>query len=243
MYTQAELDCLDPTRIPEHIAIIPDGNRRWAKRQELSVEKGHKQGADILMQTLRAAKKIGVKTLTFYTFSTENWNRSESEVEGLMWLIESYLESEMATMAEESVRLSTIGQVDKLGQSLQTTLQRAKALTEECHEIELVLALNYGARDEMVRACRKIAQEVAMGQIQPQDIDEATLSRRLDTYLWKDPDLLIRTSGECRLSNFLLWQLSYAEIYLSSVYWPDFTPQHLLEAVLSYQERDRRLGE
>lgn len=229
--------------VPEHVAIIPDGNRRWAKKKAFSILKGHETGTDVLMEVLRAAKKIGIKTLTFYGFSTENWFRPKTEVKGLMWLIESYLEKQLSTMLEEGVQFHTIGQIEGLPESLQNQIARSKRATAHCQEIHLVLALNYGGKDEIVRACRKIASEVASSQIKVEEIDETLLSKRLDTHLWKDPDLLIRTSGECRLSNFLLWQMAYGEIYLSPVLWPDFTPEHLQDAVKSYQMRERRRGE
>lgn len=242
MYSPEELKRVDPSRIPYHVAMIPDGNRRWAKKQALEVQKGHQEGADVLMDTLRAAKELGIRAMTFYTFSTENWSRPEYEVRGLLALIENYLETEMPTMLAEGVRFHTIGNIHPLPESLQKVIAKAKSATTHCKSIDLILALNYGSRDEIVRACRKIACALASGQIKEEEIDERFVATMLDTPSWKDPDLLIRTSGEARLSNFLLWQLSYAEIYLTHVLWPDFRPCHLLEAVLDYQKRDRRCG-
>lgn len=236
------MSSLDPSRIPYHVALIPDGNRRWAKKQALSVQKGHSQGADSLMEILRAGKNIGIKVMTFYTFSTENWNRSESEMGALFALIENYLENELSTMLKEGIRFHTIGEETALPESLQKMIQKAKKETVSCQEIDFVLALNYGARNEIVRACRKIGRALASGEIKEEEIDEKLMSRMLDTPLWKDPDLLIRTSGEARLSNFLLWQLSYTEIYLTPTLWPDFTPKELIDAVIDFQKRDRRCG-
>lgn len=242
MFSQEELLLLDPSKIPSHVAIIPDGNRRWARNQELAVESGHREGADILMDTLRAAKAIGIKTLTFYTFSTENWNRPGPEIEGLMWLIESYLHEELSTMLHEGVRFHTIGEIEQLPESLQNQIAKSKEATQDQTKINLVLALNYGSRNEIVRACRKIASRVASGDINQDEISEEIFKTSLDTHLWDDPDLLIRTSGEYRLSNFLLWQMSYGEVFVTPVLWPDFTPKHLLEAISSFQKRERRLG-
>lgn len=242
MLSIEDLQRLDPARIPHHIAIIPDGNRRWAREQELSVQKGHREGADILMDTLRAAKAIGVRVVTFYTFSTENWSRPSEEVEGLMWLIETYLENELPNMVVEGIRFDTIGDLDLLPDSLRRRIELTKEMTAEQGKIDLILALNYGSRNEIVRTCRKLAAKVASGMIKEEDITEAMITQNLDTFRWKDPDLLIRTSGENRLSNFLLWQLSYGEMYLTPVLWPDFTPRHLLDAVFDFQKRERRLG-
>lgn len=242
MFSTDELQLLDSAKIPSHVAIIPDGNRRWARNQELGVESGHREGADILMDTLRAAKAIGIQTLTFYTFSTENWNRPGSEIDGLMWLIESYLHEELSTMLQEGVRFHTIGEIEQLPKSLQDQIKKSKDATKDQTKINLVLALNYGSRNEIVRACRKIASRVASGDINHDEITEETFKTNLDTHLWEDPDLLIRTSGEYRLSNFLLWQMSYSEVFVTPVLWPDFTPKHLLEAISNFQKRERRLG-
>lgn len=241
-FTKEEIDSLVPERIPPHVAIIPDGNRRWAKKQEMSVQKGHKEGADILMDVLRGSKEIGIKAVTFYTFSTENWLRPESEVDGLMWLIETYLKNELQTMREEGVRFNAIGDISRLPQSLQETIAVTLEETRKHDKIDLILALNYGARDELARACKSISGLVLEGKLQPQDIDEKMISAHLDTRRFPDPDLLIRTSGENRISNFLLWQLSYAEIYVTPSFWPDFTPHDLLNAVKDYQKRERRRG-
>lgn len=228
--------------IPRHVAIIPDGNRRWAKRNELNASDGHRQGADGLMDIVRAAKSAGVEAITFYSFSTENWNRSEVEVEGLMWLIENYLENQLSTLIKEGVCFRAIGDLKPLPDSLKTRLNFTTEATAHLNKIHLTLALNYGSRDEMVRACRKLASQVASQKINANEITEKMISQSLDTAMLPELDLLIRTSGECRVSNFLLWQLSYAEIVISPVLWPDFTPAHFLDALEVYKKRERRKG-
>lgn len=228
--------------IPRHIAIIPDGNRRWAKEQSLEARAGHEEGADGLLDIVRAAKHLGVEAISFYTFSTENWNRSKEEVEGLMWLIEDYLRVQLPEMLKEEIEFRAIGDLIPLPESLKKQIQIAEEETRGQKSIKLVLALNYGSRDEICRALRKIASKVASQKIDIAEITEPMITDALDTSFLPDPDLLIRTSGESRLSNFMLWQLSYAEIYLSPVLWPDFTPDHLVEAVKAYQQRERRKG-
>ena len=237
-----ELARLDFSRIPKHIAIIPDGNRRWAKKRLSAIQEGHREGADTLMETVKAAKEIGIKEITFYTFSTENWNRPELEVTALMMLFNNYLESHCEEMIEWGIRLETIGDLKLLPSYLQKTIEETKNLTRECHEITLILALNYGARNELCRAVISILEDYDHMRITKEEIDEKRISRYLDTHQWQDPDLLIRTSGELRISNFLLWQISYAEIHIAPVLWPDFTPGHLMNAIVDYQGRERRWG-
>lgn len=237
-YTPEQLKALDTTRIPHHIAIIPDGNRRWAKKQASPTEKGHQEGADTLIDTTNAAKELGVKVVTFYTFSTENWSRPKTEVQAFLWLLERYLREQKQTMATQGIRLRWIGNLEGVPESLRAATLEAEEATAHCDEIELVLAINYGGRDDIRRAVQKIVDK----KIDKNEITEELISEHLDTHPWKDPDLLIRASGEHRISNFLMWQISYSEIYISNVLWPDFNAKHLLEAVLSYQERERRLG-
>ena|SRR3990167_2807699 len=238
---QEQVTSLDQN-VPRHIAIIMDGNRRWAKAQGLSSAYGHWRGADVILDLVRFASNLGVKILTLYSFSTENWIRSQEEVDELMALISLYLENNRETMKKESVRLETIGDISKLPISLQEILQKTKYETKEGNKIRLVLALNYGGRDEIRRAFIKIAEDIEKGFVCKQDISENLISSYLDTAVFGDPDLFIRTSGELRLSNFLLWQLSYTEVYITKVLWPDFTPDHLLEAIKEFQMRSRRLG-
>jgi undecaprenyl diphosphate synthase len=228
--------------IPRHIAIIPDGNRRWAKRQQTHQNNGHQNGADILIDIVRAAKELGIEAITYYTFSTENWVRSKEEVDFLMWLIESYLIEQRPTMLEEGIRLQTIGDLSTVPASLQATIAETKYLTKECEGIDMILAVNYGGRNEICRAIKEIVKGCDKGKINSEDINEELISKHLDTALWSDPDLFIRTSGEMRLSNFMIWQLSYTELYVCDALWPDFTSLHLYEAVLEFQKRERRLG-
>ncbi|WP_068468962.1 polyprenyl diphosphate synthase [Candidatus Protochlamydia phocaeensis] len=238
----AQLARLDRSRIPRHIAIIPDGNRRWAKKRLSSANEGHREGADILMEVVKAAKELNVKGITFFCFSTENWTRPAEEIMALMVLFSSYLTEHCEEMVQNGIKLETIGELNSLPPFLRQTIHDTKMATQECDKIRLILALNYGARNELCRAFKAMLQDYDRKHFSKDDINEETISRYLDTHDWQDPELLIRTSGELRISNFLLWQISYTEIYISPVLWPDFSPQHLLEAILDYQERDRRLG-
>lgn len=238
-YTPEQLSALDFENIPQHIAFIPDGNRRWAKKRDTSASKGHQEGADILMDIAKAAKALGVKVCTFYVFSTENWRRDQLEVQALLWLLESYLIEQRPVMVESGIQFQTIGDLSRFPASICKTIQSTKDATAHCTGMDMVLALNYGARDEICRAFNSILNN---GAWQKEAITEKMISQHLDTAQWPDPELLIRTSGEQRLSNFLLWQTSYTEMYTINVLWPDFTPQHLLSAVLNFQQRERRLG-
>ena len=242
IYSAAELATIALDKVPRHIAIIPDGSRRWAIQQQAAPQRGHQQGADTLIETMKAAKELGVETITFYTFSTENWKRPKGEVDGLMWLIESYLTAQRDAMIEEDISLETIGNLTQLPPSLQDTIAETQAETAHCSTIRMVLAINYGSRDEICRAMKSVYRDVASGAIKVDAIDEALVSSYLDSAAWGDPDFLIRTSGEKRISNFLNWQLAYTEIYTPQVLWPDFTASHLLEAIQHYQRRIRRYG-
>jgi undecaprenyl diphosphate synthase len=228
--------------IPNHIAIIMDGNRRWAKQNNLPVAYGHWKGAEVAADVLKFAAEIGVKVLTLYTFSTENWNRPQKEVNQLMRIIAFFLRKKKKAMIEESVRLDTIGDLSKLPVFVQSIVEQTKKETALGSKIRLVLALNYGGRDELKRAVVKIVDDVEAGKIQKEQISESLIGSYLDTAHYKDPDLFIRTSGEQRLSNFLLWQMSYTEVYVTKVLWPDFGQSDLLDAVMEFQKRDRRLG-
>ncbi len=243
LLSQQQLIALDLQRIPQHIAIIPDGNRRWAKMHDLDNGLGHKQGGDNLLNIVKAAAEMGVKTLTFYTFSTENWLRPKDEVDCLMALLESYLMDQCSAMVQNGIRLETVGSLEALPKSVQQELANAKNATAHGKKIDLVLAVNYGARDDIVRAVKKLAADWSKKSIKSEDISETLISSYLDTHRWPDPDLLIRTSGENRISNFLLWELSYTELYFTETLWPDFSPTCLYHAVLNYQKRIRRLGE
>lgn len=242
IFTLDQIAQLDQSRIPEHIAIIPDGNRRWAKSKDSSAETGHREGADTIMEVVKAGKELGIKAITIYLFSTENWNRPQQEVAALMWLLQSYLMIQSQTMIDNGIRLQTIGDFSRLPASVLKTIQTTKQKTADCHHIDMILAINYGGRDDIRRAVRALVRDASEGLIKEEDVNESLISGYLDTAHWKDPDLLIRTSGELRISNFLLWQISYAEIYMANVLWPDFTPAHLLEALIDYQKRHRRHG-
>jgi len=227
---------------PEHIAIIMDGNRRWAKNKRLPYKLGHLKGAQNLVNTVQSAKEAGVKTLTVYAFSTENWSRSDDEVKTLFNLFETYLLKLQKTMIKNGVKFETIGDLEPLPESLKKIISKMKTLTSGATSINLVLALNYGGRNDILRSLKKLSQKVLVGDLHPDDLTEDMLSNHLDTANWKDPDLLIRTSGEKRISNFLLWQLSYSEIYTTDTLWPDFSKRHLLEAIACYCKRKRRRG-
>lgn len=229
-------------KIPQHIAIIMDGNGRWAEQRGLPRLKGHEQGAESARAAIRACREAGVKYLTLYAFSVENWVRPESEVKGLMQLLQYNLKHYSRELLENSIQLKVIGKLDLLPESVRKALSKAEKLSSGGKQGTLILALSYGSRTEMADAARSMAQDVKAGTLQPEDIDEDLLSRHLYTEGIPDPDLMIRTSGEQRISNFLLWQLSYAELYFTPVLWPDFREPHLMEAVEEYGRRKRRFG-
>jgi len=238
LYSPEELSRIDPLKVPRHVAIIMDGNRRWAKQRGLPPIMGHQEGAEALADVLRAASELGVKTLTVYTFSTETWKRPQNEVEDLMNIFELYLMRKREQMVRDGVCLDAIGDLSRLPERVLKAFYQTKKATERCDRIHLVLALNYGGRDEIRRALVKILEE----KIPPDQLTEECIARHLDTHRFGDPDLLIRTSGEMRVSNFLLWQISYTEIFSTEILWPDFSPRELFEAVLAFQKRSRRLG-
>lgn len=242
IYTTQQIADLDLTRLPTHIAIIPDGNRRWAKERGATAIEGQRHGADTLMDTVKAAKELGIKVITFYVFSTENWMRDPLEVQALLWLIQNYLESQRQEMVDNGVKLDYIGDLSRFPASMKAILQKSKEATAAGSDIEMILALNYGSRNEMTRALQALLNEVKLNQLQIDDLNEEMISQYLDTAKWVDPDLIIRTSGEFRMSNFLLWQSSYSEFYKTDVLWPDFSSEHLLEAILDFQTRQRRKG-
>lgn len=237
-YSSEDLSCIDPFNIPKHIAIIMDGNRRWAKDQGLPPMMGHWEGAETLSDVLRGASELGVKTLTVFAFSTENWTRPEEEVEDLMNIFELYLMRKKEQMLRDGVKLGAIGDLSRLPEQVLKALEETKKATAHCDKINLVLALNYGGRDEIRRAVIKILEE----NPRPDQITEESIGEHLDTNPYGDPDLLIRTSGEMRVSNFLLWQISYAEIFSTNILWPSFSSQELIKAITAYQSRKRRIG-
>jgi len=239
---QALRERIDPARVPQHVAIIMDGNGRWAKQHgELRVV-GHSNGVRSVRDTLVGATEIGVKYLTLYAFSTENWNRPRAEVDALMDLLVNTLMSELDSLHENGVRLNAIGDLDSLPASCQATLKEAIRQTAKNDRITLTLALSYSSRWELVNMVKRLARAVKDGSLAVDDIDDQLVSDHLTTVGMPDPELLIRTSGEQRISNFLLWQIAYAELWFSPVLWPDFRREHLYRAVLDYQNRERRFG-
>ncbi|MBD1995699.1 isoprenyl transferase [Oculatella sp. FACHB-28] len=233
---------LDQERLPRHVAVIMDGNGRWAKRQGLPRIMGHRRGVDTLKDLLRCCKDWGVKALTAYAFSTENWGRPLEEVDFLMTLFERVLRQELREMMAEDVQIHFVGNLDALPRSLKAEIERSMLETQKNQGIQFTVATNYGGRQEIVQACRAIATQVQQGLLQPDQIDEAIFERHLYTAGICDPDLLIRTSGEMRISNFLLWQVAYAELYVTETLWPDFDRAEFHRALCAYQQRDRRFG-
>ena len=225
-------------RLPAHVAIIMDGNGRWAAQRHLPRVEGHRAGIDAVRDTVESAARLGFKVLTLYAFSVENWKRPASEVGMLMVLLKRYLRSELATLLKNDIRFNVIGRPEALSKDIQEELDSAMARTAQARGMLFNIALNYGGRTEIVDAARRA---MASG-MRPEDLDEATFSRFLYTGGQPDPDLMIRTSGEMRVSNYLLWQIAYSEIYVTDTLWPDFRRSHLLEAVLAYQKRERRYG-
>lgn len=228
--------------VPYHVAIIMDGNRRWAARRGLPAAVGHWRGAENLSGVVRSAAGLGIQVLTVYAFSTENWARPREEVSALLYLFKSYLNKQCAAMIADGVRLETIGDLSKLPRDVQTVLQETKEATAGGTRIELVLALNYGGRDDIRRAIGKIVQDCGAGRLNLEQLSEQRISQYLDTAKWPDPALLIRTSGELRQSNFLLWQSSYTELVYTETLWPDFGEQELAAAIREYQNRRKRFG-
>ncbi|WP_295621777.1 isoprenyl transferase [Chamaesiphon sp. GL140_3_metabinner_50] len=233
---------LDPTKMPQHIAAIMDGNGRWAKQQGLPRIAGHQQGAKTVKSLLRCCKDWGVANFTVYAFSTENWRRPAAEVDFLMKLFEGLLDSELAKLHEEGVRVRFLGDRSQVPIGLQTMMDKSIATTEHNRAVTFNIAINYGGRHEILQACKSIATLIRAGELDPQSIDESVFTQYLDTTGLPDPDLLIRTSGEQRLSNFLLWQLAYTELYITNTHWPDFSNDEFMQAIADYQQRDRRFG-
>ena len=236
------IEKIDKNRLPRHVAIIMDGNGRWAKAKGKDRSFGHQEGVVSVRKIMDAVTQLGLKYLTLYTFSTENWNRPEEEVQALMSLLVSAIHRETPDMMKKNVRLTAIGDLSRLREDAYNTLQECIDTTSANTGTTLVLALSYSSRWEITRAARQLAQEVLEQKINPNDITEAMVSDHLTTKNIPDPDLLIRTGGEKRISNFLLWQLSYAEFFFTDVFWPDFREEELYGAILYYQQRERRFG-
>lgn len=233
---------LNQNRLPAHVAVIMDGNGRWAKSRGLPRIMGHQRGVDSLKDLLRCCDDWGIPALTAYAFSTENWGRPLEEVQFLMTLFERVLRRELTEMMEKGVKIRFVGNLKSLPPSLQAEIDRAMTQTQANQGIQFTVATNYGAREEIIHACQAIAEQVAEGNLSPTEIDEQLFEQHLYTVGIPDPDLLIRTSGEMRLSNFLLWQMAYAEIYVTDTLWPDFDRVQFHQALSAYQRRERRFG-
>lgn len=233
---------IDPLRLPKHIAIIMDGNGRWAQGRMRPRLFGHKAGADSVSEVVSLCRELGISALTLYAFSSENWNRPDSEVSGLMSILQNYLKAELPRMQENDIRLHCIGDMQRLPKGVLKSLTHSIEQTANNKSLTLSLALSYGGRDEICRAVKKISTKCVAGDLVVDDISPELIAQELDTATLPEPDLLIRTGGEARLSNFLLWQLSYAELYFTELMWPDFRKQQLAEAIINFQERERRFG-
>jgi undecaprenyl diphosphate synthase len=236
------MDRLDKINLPRHIAIIMDGNGRWAQNHSLGRIAGHRKGAESVRKVVEACRAIGISYLTLYAFSSENWSRPEKEVSALMTLLERYLKSEVKVMMKNNIRLLTIGDTSALPEKVRTVLGDTIRQTSGNTAMTLVLALNYGSHDEILEAVKKIVDEARLGKIDTADITEERFPEYLYTKGIPDPDLLIRTSGEYRLSNFLMWQMAYTEFYFTDTLWPDFREKQLIEGILEFQRRERRFG-
>lgn len=233
---------LDLHNLPRHVAVIMDGNGRWAKKQGAARVFGHRNAVQAVRETTEGCAEIGIEYLTLYAFSTENWNRPKAEVNALMELLVSTIRKEVSTLQKNNVRLNHIGNVDDLPGSCQKQLFEAISQTKDNTGLTLTLALSYSGRWDIVQATRKLMKAAQQGTIQPEALSQELFAQQLSTYSMPDPELLVRTSGEMRISNFLLWQLAYTELYVTEVLWPDFRREHLYEALYAYQQRERRFG-
>ena len=233
---------MNQENMPKHIAIIMDGNRRWAREKGLDIKQGHKEGAKTLEKMVRYANKIGLEYITVYAFSTENWKRAEDEVKALMLLLQNYLDDYSKRADTENIRVKILGDIAALSEGLQKSIRNCMERTKDNTGVTFNIALNYGGRDEIVKAMQKIAKEVKDGELQIEDITEETISNSLYTEGEPDPDLVIRTSGELRTSNFLPWQIVYSEFIFLDKNWPDFSEEDLDEAIKTYQKRNKRMG-
>ena len=228
--------------VPAHVAVIMDGNGRWAKGRSLPRPLGHHAGMTAVREVVEGCLAVGIEVLTLFAFSQENWQRPADEIEALMNLLEAYIAKEVEELRQQGVVVRILGDVERLAPSARCAVDRIMSETSDGEVLALNLCISYSSRAEITRAARLLAEAAVAGRLDPADIDEDALSRLLYTAAWPDPDLLIRTSGELRISNFLLWQLAYAEFYVTPTLWPDFTRQHLFEAILEFQRRDRRFG-
>jgi undecaprenyl diphosphate synthase len=233
---------LDPTKLPSHVAIIMDGNGRWARKRLLNRIKGHEKGADTVRTIVRVCRQLGIPYLTLYAFSTENWQRPRQEVKALMALLKRFLNAELPELIKQDIRLQAIGQLERLPEDVRRTLQSTLDATRANQGLTLNLALSYGGRDDIVQAVKQVAQRIESGELSSDAIDAASIGQHLYTATMPDPDLLIRTSGEMRVSNFLLWQIAYSEINVTPTLWPDFSADEFIAILKDYQRRDRRFG-
>jgi len=233
---------IDPKRLPRHVAVIMDGNGRWARGRGLSRIEGHRRGKESVRAVVETARRLGIPFLSLYAFSTENWNRPTDEVSALMSLLHRYLNSELKKMMRHQIRLLAIGNLRRLPRTVQDALRQNVHATRNNTGMTVILAVSYGGREELVHAMRTIAREVQRGRIRPEDVTEETVSGALSTTGIPDPDLLIRTSGEMRVSNFLLWQIAYSELVITPTLWPDFGEKEFVAALAEYQRRQRRFG-
>ncbi len=233
---------IDQNQLPRHIAIIMDGNGRWAKQHAMGRIRGHKKGAQAVRTTVTACRELGISCLTLFAFPSENWGRPGEEVSALMNLLADYLDKEAPTMQKQEIRLTTIGDIDRLYAPVREKLLEVQKLTRQNNKMVLNLALSYGSRDEILAAVKKMLADSREGKLSPDSVDQDVFERYLYTSGMPDPDLLIRTSGEYRISNFLLWQMAYTELYFTDVLWPDFKKDDLLKAIAAYQSRERRFG-
>ena len=236
------LRAIDFARLPRHVAVIMDGNGRWAQLRLKRRVEGHRAGIDAVRDTVETAARLGIEVLTLYAFSIENWKRPESEIATLMGLLKNYLRSELDTLLRNNIRFRVVGRGHELDPDVRGELERAVLRTATNSGLQFNIALNYGGRAEIIDAVRRLCAEVRDNRLEPEAIDESALARHLYTAGQPDPDLLIRTSGELRISNFLLWQIAYSEIWVTDVLWPDFRRKHLLQAILDFQKRERRYG-
>ena len=233
---------IDKDKIPKHIAIIMDGNGRWAQSQGKDRTFGHKNGVESVREAIKGCREIGVRFLTLYAFSTENWNRPREEVDFLMNLLVEAIVAETPELLKNDIRLETIGAIEELPEASYQHLLNAKKDTEHCQALTLILALNYGSKKEITQAVQSIAKQVSEGKLNTENIDEACIANHLYTGNFPDPEIMIRTSNEMRISNFLTWQLAYAEFFFLPIFWPEFKREHLWECVLDFQQRERRFG-
>jgi undecaprenyl diphosphate synthase len=238
----SDISAIDLHRLPRHVAIIMDGNGRWAQKRRQPRLLGHKAGAESVRNIVKTCREIGIEYLTLYAFSSENWCRPAQEVSGLMSILKNFLESELPRMQKNDIRLMSIGDRQRLPDEVRESLERGIAATSGNSKLTLNLALSYGSRDELIRAVKAISSLCLKGEMTPDQITDQIINENLDTCQIPDPDLLIRTGGEARLSNFLLWQISYSEIYFTETMWPDFRKESFLQALLEYQSRERRFG-